>query len=806
MIAPIRKSITHTLHKAEEWIFANPKIVLSLIFLVTLVFAAALPKLRIYSDFSDLLPQEHSYIQTYNRIKENFGGANMIVMAIEVEQGTIFNNDTLKLVHEATQGVDNLPSVNHNLVSSLTHRTARKVFLSPEGSFVSQPYYDPAKNYSADELAQMQRDVIANPNLFGLMVSPDFKAALIKAQLNESELDYVETFAALQKVRDTLARDGHKVHVTGNPVLTGWVYTYLDQIVQILAWTLALLATLLIVYFRRLYGIALPLLGIALSSIWGLGFMAMAGINLEPLSLPIPFLIAARATSHGVQLVVRYYEELAIVKNGKQAARNALDALFRPGSLAIIVDAVGIAVLVLGAAPFNYKLGLAAGFWGFSVIFTVHFMVPLALTVLPQPKTMENANEGVRNFLGNAMARTGGTDGGARAILFASLACVVVGSWYVAKVQLGESEPGSPLLNRDHDYNVSTAAINTLFPGSEELHIVARTEEKGGIKRPEVMHAIERFQAHMLSDPTLGGARALPGVVRVVNQLTHNDDPRWAQIPDNADEVGGLMFAYMASSPIPGALKEYVNPDENEANMVFFYKDHQAETINRVVALAEEGKARIEAEVPGLKIELGGGIIGVTAAANQALHTDHMIIIPAVMLLAFFLVMAYYQSLHAGWLMVLPMLFATVMTYAYMGWADIGISVNTVPVIAVGVGVGIDYAVYFMDRIREEMAVTRNIHRAVVNAVATTGYAVSFTAATLIAGVVMWIFMSDLRFQSDAAVLLSFMLVVNALAAMLIVPAWCVVFRPHFVVATHYDEDGVLEEDDAPRDVARAAA
>jgi len=806
MIAPIRKSITHTLHKAEGWIFANPKIVLSMIFLVTLAFAAALPKLRIYSDFSDLLPQEHSYIQTYNRIKENFGGANMIVMAIEVEQGTIFNNDTLKLVHEATQGVDNLPSVNHNLVSSLTHRTARKVFLSPEGSFVSQPYYDPAKTYSADELAQMQRDVIANPNLYGLMVSPDFKAALIKAQLNESELDYVETFAALQTVRDTLARDGHKVHVTGNPVLTGWVYTYLDQIVQILAWTLALLATLLIVYFRRLYGIALPLLGIALSSIWGLGFMALAGINLEPLSLPIPFLIAARATSHGVQLVVRYYEELAIVKNGRQAARNALDALFRPGSLAIIVDAVGIAVLVLGAAPFNYKLGLAAGFWGFSVIFTVHFMVPLALTVLPQPKTMENANEGVRNFLGNAMARTGGTDGGARAILFASLACVVVGSWYVAKVQLGESEPGSPLLNRDHDYNLSTAAINTLFPGSEELHIVARTEEKGGIKRPEVMHAIERFQAHMLSDPTLGGARALPGVVRVVNQLTHNDDPRWAQIPDNADEVGGLMFAYMASSPIPGALKEYISPDENEANMVFFYKDHQAETINRVVALAEEGKARIEAEVPGLKIELGGGIIGVTAAANQALHTDHMIIIPAVMLLAFFLVMAYYQSLHAGWLMVLPMLFATVMTYAYMGWANIGISVNTVPVIAVGVGVGIDYAVYFMDRIREEMAVTRNIHRAVVNAVATTGYAVSFTAATLIAGVVMWIFMSDLRFQSDAAVLLSFMLVVNALAAMLIVPAWCVVFRPHFVVATHYDEDGVLEEDTAPREIARAAA
>lgn len=802
----LRHRITHLLHQGEQWLFANPKIVLGLIFAATAVFAAALPRLQIYSDFGDLLPQNHPYIQTYNRIKENFGGANMIIMAVEVEQGTIFNDGTLALIHEATQGVDSLPGVNHNLVTSLTHRTARKVYLSAEGTFMSEPYVDPAKPHrTVAELEQLKRDVLANPTVYGLLVSPDLKAALIKAQLNESDIDYARTFAALQAVRERVSQPGHRIHVTGNPVLTGWVYTYTHQIVTILAYTAALLAGLLIVYFRRLYGIALPILGIALSSIWGLGFMAMMGINLEPLSLPIPFLIAARATSHGVQLVARYYEELARVHDGRRAARNALDALFRPGSLAIIVDAVGIAVLVLGAAPFNTKLGIAAGFWGFSVIFTVHFMVPLALTVLPQPRTMENKNQGVRNLLGHAMARTGGTSGGARSILILALIGGLGGAWFVTRVQLGESEPGSPLLAHSHDYNRSTKAINTLFPGSEELHVVARTAEPGGIKRPEVMAAIERFQAHMLSDPTLGGTKAIPGVVRVVNRLTHNDDPRWMQIPDNAEEVGGLMFAYMASSPIPGALKEFINPEESEANMVFYYKDHQAETINRVVALAEEGIRQIEAEVPGLTIELGGGIIGVTAAGNQALHTDHMLIIPAVMILAFLLVMAYYQSLHAGWLMVLPMLFATLMTYAYMGASGIGISVNTVPVIAVGVGVGIDYAVYFMDRIREEMAATRNIHRAVVNAVATTGYAVSFTAATLIAGVVMWIFLSDLRFQSDAAVLLSFMLIVNAIAAMLIVPAWCVVFKPHFVVAIHYDADGILEEDEA-QPAKRAAA
>ena len=795
----LRNKITHALIRAEEWIFANPKIVLGMICTVTLLFATQLPNLRIYTDFADLLPQKHPYIRTYNQIKENFGGANMIVMAIEVDDGTVLNNETLALVHGATQGIDSLPSVNHNLVSSLTHRTARKVYLTADGNFASESYYGAQKTQRTPEaLEQLKKDVMADPRIFGLLVSPDLKAALIKAQLNEGGIDYAKTFAELQKVRANVTRPGHKVYVTGNPVLTGYVYTYLNQIIAILAYTLALLTLLLILYFRRFYGIALPLLGIALSSIWGLGFMAWLGFNLEPLSMPIPFLIAARATSHGVQLVARYYEELAVTRNGKKAARNALDALFRPGSLAITVDAVGIAVMVLGAAPFNWKLGISAGFWAFSVIFTVHFMIPLALTILPQPKRVENKNERMRSLLGAAMAKTGGTATGARVILGIAALLMADGSIFAARVQIGESEPGSPILKRNHDYNLSTKAINGLFPGSEELHIVARTAEKGGLKRPEAMRAIEAFQAQMLYDPGLGGTKSIPTVVRVVNRLTHNDDPRWMQIPDNADEIGGLMFTYLASSPIPGALKEFINADENEADMVFFYKDHSAETINRAVALATEAGRKIAASVSGLTIEPGGGIVGVTAAANEALHTDHMILIPTVMALAFLLVMAYYQSLHAGWLMVLPMLFATVMTYAYMGWNRIGISVNTVPVIMVGVGVGIDYAVYFMDRIREEMARVHDIRKAAVNAVSTTGYAVSFTALTLIAGVILWVFLSDLRFQSDAALLLSFMLVVNAIAAILIVPAWCVVFKPHFVVAAHYDKEGVLEEDGVP--------
>ncbi len=788
----MRHKITHALHQIENLVFAAPKAILGAILLVTVFFAFQIPGLKIFSEFSDLLPQKHPYIQLHNQIRDTFGGASQIVVSVEVDSGTIFTNKTLAVIHKLTQDVDSLPGVNHNLVSSLTHRTARKIWLTETGELNSVAYYEASKtNLDDAALDQLKKSVMANPRVYGLMVSPDMKAALIKAQLNEGDLDYEKTFQELQKVRAQAAAPGIRVYATGQPVLICWVYTYLSQIIQIFLYTMALMVFLLVMHFRCFYGVFLPLLGIALSSIWGLGFISLLKWNLDPLNLVIPFLIAARAMSHSIQLVERYYGELAITLDSKQAARNAFDDLFRPGSLAIVVDAVGILVIALGAAPINIKLGYYAGFWAFSVIFTVLLVVPLLLLLLPQPKKTTNKFGVLRDQIVRVISLAGNRSS-ALAILGAVAVLLVAGSIFAVKVKIGEAEPGSPLLYPKHDYNVSSKAINERFPGSEELYIVARTADRGGLKRPEVLHAMETFQNHMLFDAGLGGVKSLPTLLRNVNGLIHNVEPRWSQIPDSAAEVGGLMFAYMAGSPIPGALNEFLNSDGTDANMVFFYKDHQAETIQRAVALAKEGIAKTGG-VKDFQILLGGGVVGVNAAINDAVYDDNRLVVPLVLFLSFLFVMVFYGSLHAGWLMVLPMIFATILTYAYMGINNISVNINTVPVIAVGIGVGIDYAIYIMNRIREEMAVLRDLPAAVMKALATTGFAVTFTAATLVAGIIMWVFLSDLRFQSDSALLLSIMLVLNALAALLLMPAWVMVFKPRFITDAYLDEDGVLQ-------------
>ncbi len=518
----MRHKITHALHQIENLVFAAPKAILGAILLVTVFFAFQIPGLKIFSEFSDLLPQKHPYIQLHNQIRDTFGGASQIVVSVEVDSGTIFTNKTLAVIHKLTQDVDSLPGVNHNLVSSLTHRTARKIWLTETGELNSVAYYEASKtNLDDAALDQLRKSVMANPRVYGLMVSPDMKAALIKAQLNEGDLDYEKTFQELQKVRAQAAAPGIRVYATGQPVLIGWVYTYLSQIIQIFLYTMALMVFLLVMHFRCFYGVFLPLLGIALSSIWGLGFISLLKWNLDPLNLVIPFLIAARAMSHSIQLVERYYGELAITLDSKQAARNAFDDLFRPGSLAIVVDAVGILVIALGAAPINIKLGYYAGFWAFSVIFTVLLVVPLLLLLLPQPKKTTNKFGVLRDQIVRVISLAGNRSS-ALAILGAVAVLLVAGSIFAVKVKIGEAEPGSPLLYPKHDYNVSSKAINERFPGSEELYIVARTADRGGLKRPEVLHAMETFQNHMLFDAGLGGVKSLPTLLRNVNGLIHN--------------------------------------------------------------------------------------------------------------------------------------------------------------------------------------------------------------------------------------------------------------------------------------------
>ncbi len=777
------------LYRFVDIVWKYPKGTLLLIAVVTVLFALRVPTVRIVSDFADLLPQDHPYILLHNEIRDTFGGANNIIVAVTVEEGSIFSNDTLDRIHRITLAVDALEGINHNLVTSLTHRNVRKVWFSGEGTVKSSTYYDPLKGgYSAAELDGIREDVLADPRVFGLLVSPDLKSALVRGTLNEGALDYEKVFLQLQSIREREAVEGIKIYATGQPVLVGWVSSYANQIITIFLLTVVIMLGLLIMHFRSMYGILLPMLGIIVTTIWGLGTLSLLGYNLDPLMLVIPFLISARAMSHGIQIVERYYQEIEHGHDGKYAAHLAFSNLFRPGSLGVVSDAIGLLLIAVGSVPINDKLAVYACLWALSVIITVIIAIPCILQLLPTP-TVRPAGSSVMAKLFKKIADRVTRPRAPAIVLWVSSLLFVVALLAASKVTIGETEPGSPLLYADHDYNVSSKTINQAFPGSEELYVIGHTDELAGLKRPEVVKALADLQAHMLADPALGGTKGLPDLIRAVNRITHYNDPRWYALPDDPRLVGGLMFLYMMSSPIQGALLEFLDTDETNANMVFYYKDHQGATIRRAIEMINQWKDREESKIDGFTLKLAGGTIGVNAAINDAAFETNLIIIPLVFALIFLSVAAFYGSFHAGLIMLVAMSFATVLTYAYMGLVGIGINVNTVPIIAVGIGVGIDYSIYLMDRIRSEYYDGLSLNESIKIALETTGKAIGFTAVTLICGVMMWVFVSDLKFQADAAMLLIVMLALNAMASIFLVPAWLQKFTPEFITRQVQQEE-----------------
>jgi predicted RND superfamily exporter protein len=761
--------------------------IIALVLVTTAFFALQLPGLKMYSEFSDLLPQNHPYIQLHNEIRDVFGGANVVLLCLAVEQGDIFTTEVLDTLHRITQDVDLLPGVDHNQLASLTHQKIRKIWITETGTVLSEPFYNPLKPPQSEEaLAALRQDVVASPQVYGRLVAPNLQAALVTAHFHEGRLDYPQIFAGLQKIRTTYTRPGLRLYATGQPVLMGWVYYYVTELFFIFALTGVVIVGLLTYYLRRLFGVIAPLFCTALSACWGLGFCSLLGYNLDPLTLVIPVLISARAVSHAVQFIERFYEELERYGNAEQASRATMAEMFLPGLLGIATDATGLAFIAVGAFPLNTKLAYYTAFWASSIAVTVVVLLPLVLSYLPLPRDIQLRHNALRRIL-PPVARLCTHPRSAWGIVGVSAVLFVVGTYFSTGLVVGTARPGSPILYPDSDYNRSAEFINRQFPGSEELFVVAETPQPGGIKEPSVLRYLEQFQHSMMDDPEVGGTKSVVDLVKLVNQINHQDDPKWALIPEDAAFVGGVLFSYMASSPVPGALDEYVDAHERQANVVFYYKDHRGPTIARAI---DRIKAFIAAHPnEAVTLRLAGGLIGVTAAMNEEIVASNVIIGALALVSVFVFVVWGYRSVTAALLVCTPLALATVWGEAFLALMGIGLNVNTAPVAAVGIGVGVDYAIYIMDRIKQEYTRLGSLPEAAAAAITTSGMAVVFTASTLIGGIIFWALLSSLRFQAEMSLLLSVLMLANMVSAMLLLPALTVLVRPAFIVRSRPQED-----------------
>jgi uncharacterized protein len=765
--------------RLAEWIVNQRLSLLIAVTLLTAFFGYHALKIEMYTAFSDLLPTDHPFIRVHNEYSEIFGGANVVLLSVEVKEGNIFNPRTLEKIQKLTEMLELTHGASNYQIFSIARQKVKTVRATSWGIEV-QPVMWPNVPDTDEELVGLQNAVYANPTIAGRLVSMDGKAALITAAFHEERLDYAALFRRIQSGIREVEDENTTVYAAGEPILYGWIYHHLSDILVVIALTSLALLAILVLYYRNLNGVVIPVLSALITFIWGTGFTSLVGFNFEPLILVVPFLIAARTISHSIQFRERFFEELDRWGNKEKAAVESAAGLMMPGGVAIVTDAIGLTVLLTAPMPILTKLAVAGSFWVLSNLVTVLVLDPILCCYFPTPRRRAKGGEG--HWLDAPLRHVGmlcTTDLGRIGVIAAFGAILAWSLYWNQHLTVGDSRPGSPLLWSDSNYNVSVRHINERFQGTDHLFVIVEGEEERAAKSPRVLRNMEAFQREMERSPHVGGTESLVGLTRQINAVLHHNDPRWGILPRSEIEVGGVIQVAEHGSE-PGDFDRWVNYNFQHAKITVFLYDHKGSTIHEVMDRAKTFIAGHPMEEA--RFRLAGGLVGVLAAANEVMERNHRIVLGLMLLAQLIFCALGFRSLLAGFLFVGVVFISNMFGTALMAFWNVGFNVNTMPVISLGIGFGVDYGIYVVSRAIEEhrRQGRQDLRLALVEGVATAGKAVLYTAFLISTGIAFWVF-SPLRFQAEMGYQLLIILTMNMLGGLLLLPALISLLRPRFL-------------------------
>lgn len=769
------------LGRAIDSLLHHRLIVVGVIAVMTCAMGYFAAQIEVKTVFSDLLPKSHPYVQINDRFKHTFGGSNLVSIMVEVEDGDIFTLPTLAKVQKITRDLQQVEGVDTYQIVSLASKKLKEVRASTEG-IESRPLMWPALPRDQVEIQALRDAVLNNPLVYGPYVSRDLKATLITADFSDGEVDYLKAYRQIAEITAQAHGDGVAVRMVGEPILYGLVNHYLSETLYIFLLTLGTLILLLLLITRTWYGTLLPLISGGVSAIWALGVARLMGFHLDPLVIVVAFLITANALSTSVQLISRFEHEAA---NGAPdsiaAARVCLAHLFKPGMLAVLTGAFCVLVVALTPIPLLEKISYIGSVWLLSILITALILTPVMLSwcgVKHRPVHPIDITPLLGGILRLCAALV--TSRFRYVVIIGSAIVFVVSGMYAFNLKVGDANPGSPILWPDSTYNTDAAAINREFQGSDRMFVVVEGKREGALKDPAVLEGMERFQKYMEAQPEVGGSISLADLLPAVNRVVREGNARYQELGGSSNENGELVYMFVSGSD-PGDMDRFADAQTKDGAVTLFFRDHQGDTIRTAIARVKEYVARNP--VPEVEFLLAGGLVGVLGAVNEIILAGQIESIAYALLVLVVCCMLTYRSAVAGVFFMIPVLLSNTLTFSYMAWQGIGMSINTLPVVALGIGFGVDYSIYIVDGIREELHRHRDVGRAIANSIATAGKGVLITALTLVMSVVLWSF-SSLRLQAEMGVLIAIWLFISATSAMFLMPALVAVFRPEFIVGS----------------------
>lgn len=804
---------------AEAVVFGSRPLVLVVFAIVTAIMLYLASQLTVDAGFKKQIPLEHEYMQTFLDYEQEFGGANRVLLAVIADDGDMFDQEFFATLENVTTEVLAIPAVDDARSRSLFTPNVRFVEVVEDGfaggNVIPNDFTPNVEGFVAapDDFVTLRGNIVKS-GVLGRLVARDWSGAMIWADLipesSGTQLDYQEVAAQFEAIRERHEKDGHTVHIIGFAKMVGDIADGARSVIGFFAVTIAFTWLLLFLYSTSVKLATLTVLSALISVIWMLGALRLMGFGIDPMNMLTPFLIFAIAVSHGEQMINRFRGEIFFggLEDGtveelrqrkgvppEEAARLAFRMLLIPGAVALVAGCIGFATILMIPIRIIFELAITATVGVAITILTDLVLLPVLLSYT-RLRNMERKREyrlrqltrfdRIWAFLTRLSRPTA-----AAIVILVGLTAWFFAERYGDRVMIGDAEEGVAELRPDARYNQDARLITQKFAlGVDILNVIAEARPDACTLSYPVMETIDRLAWHLANVEGVQQVMSLPQAAKIVNAGWNDGSVRWRVLPRDSDTLRLVTQGFETDSGL-------LNGDCSAIPVTAFLTDHRAETIDRVVGAVKQfrddngawypdenlretlSQAATTAAEQGevfeddrLNLRLATGNIGVMAAINDTVRAVEHRMLYFLYAAVFLMCLISFRSVLAAFCIVLPLVLVTELGHSLMVELNIGMKVNTLTVVALGVGIGVDYAIYIFARMREALAQGRTLSESYFIALKTTGIAIFYTALTLAAGVATWIF-SELKFQADMGLMLTFMFVVNMIAAIVFLPALC---------------------------------
>lgn len=764
--------------RLERLVFNHRISVLLLCLVATAILSYFALKLEVNASFERMIPSSSPYIKNYFAYRKDLPGlGNTVRIVVENKKGDIYDAAYLDKLRKVNDTLYLIPGVDRSWMKSLWMPAVRWRQVTEEG-VVGGPVMPPDYSGTAESIEKLKEN-IARSGIVGSLVANDGHSTMIVAPLLDRHpttgelLHYGEFSQALEQQIRSLEDENTRVYIVGFAKLVGDLIAGLHEVMLFFALSV-LIAAIFVYFYTRCIRSTLLLVAVAVSGVvWLLGLMSLLGYELDPFSILVPFLIFSIGLSHGAQKMNGILQDVGRGTHKYVAARYTFRRLFMAGLTALLANIVGFAVLVIIDIPVIRDLALTTSLGITVLIFTKLVLIPVVLSYIGVSETAAR-----RSLTENTAVRTGwlGRVWGSLdrltqrrpAIVTVALAAVMtlICTVVMKDLRIGDLDPGAPELRQDSRYNRDSAYVTAHYGLSSDQFVVIVTNPEDGCRLYGTLQLMDQLAMALRQTEGVQATSSLAETTRFITAALNEGSGKWLTISRDQGITNAAVGAAMIASP------DITNQSCSVTPLIAYLADHKADTLKRVLQVSEDfaTKHNAKSATDGPRFLLAAGSAGIEAATNIEVERGIFLMYFAVYGATALLCMLTFRSLMATVVAIIPLVITTIICKALMVWMGIGLKVATLPVIAVGVGVGVDYALYLLSvqiAMQRRGATLREAYRRSLDF---TGRVVALVGLTMAAGVVTWAF-SPIKFHADMGILLTFMFLWNMVGALVFIPA-----------------------------------